>query len=165
MKVVSYLDTVKVVIFKEKHEEYAIDVDHVISIEKPEKITPVPQLPNFIKGLVKVRGELVPVVDLHHVLYGTDEALHEMTRLIVLKTGILKLALLVGEAKELIEVSTDSIKQVGLFAYQKTSYFTGVINLDNRLITLIDPNRMINSLDGIREIQAYMEEQAKITES
>ncbi|WP_033828470.1 chemotaxis protein CheW [Bacillus andreraoultii] len=152
------METMKIVIFKEKNEEYAINVDHVLSIEKLEHITPVPKLPDYIKGLVKVRGNLVPVVDLHNVLYGTDEEIQEITRLIVLKTDEMELALLVGEAKELLEIERSSIKQVGLIAYEKTSYFTGVINLENRLITIIDPLQFIYSLDGIKEIQAFMKE-------
>lgn len=153
------METIKIVIFKEENEEFAIDVDHVISIEKTEQITPIPKLPKYMKGLVKVRGELVPVIDLHNVLYGTDEKISDITRLVVLNTEEMKLAILVGEAKELLEVDTNSIKQVGLLAYQKTNYFTGIINLENRLITLIDPERLFNSLEGIKEIQAFMKEQ------
>jgi len=63
---------------------------------------------------------------------------------------------LVNEAKEIINIPQDKLKQVGLVAYQKTSYFTGVANLDTRLITLIDPLLLIRSLEGIREIQEFM---------
>ncbi len=54
----------KVVVFHAGKEEYALSIEHVISIEKLEKINPIPHLPSFVLGLVKVREELIPVLDL-----------------------------------------------------------------------------------------------------
>ncbi|WP_062356056.1 chemotaxis protein CheW [Bacillus kwashiorkori] len=150
--------TEKVVIFKVNKEEYAIQVEHVISIEKTSQVTPIPQLPNYVKGIVKVREELVPVIDLKNVLYKTDEVINDVTRFIVVKTDQLQVALLVSDAKELLEIESGHIKQVGFIGYEKTAFFSGVIQLTNRLITLIEPNQLVSSLEGIKEIYEYMED-------
>lgn len=147
------------VVFSVENEEYAICVNNVLSIEKSEKITPIPQLPPYIKGIVKVRDELVPIVDLLQVLYDRELEIDDTTRFIIVKTDELHIGLHVRDAKELIEVDKEQIKQVGFVAYERTAYFTGVIHQDNRLITMIDPNLFIKNLDGIKDIYEYMEKQ------
>ncbi len=158
------METVKLVIFKLKNEEYGIDVNHVISIEKPTGIKPIPRLPHYIKGVTKVREQLIPVVDLHWVFYDSEGEMTDSSRLVVLKTNQLNLALLVSEAKELLDVERDSIKQLGLAAYEKTAYFPGVVNFDDRLITLVKPDELIKGLDGLKEIEEYMREQEEMQE-
>jgi len=146
----------KAVVFQVAQGEYAIFIDYVISIEKEDGITEVPSLPSYIVGIKKVRNELIPIIDLEQVLYNRSINNEDQNKLIVLKTEELTFAVLVRDAKEILAVAEENIKQVGLAAYQKTSYFTGVINLDNRLIMLVDPSVLIDSLDGIKEIKEYM---------
>ncbi|MGD6966938.1 chemotaxis protein CheW [Rossellomorea vietnamensis] len=145
----------KAIIFHAGKEEYAIPVGHVISIEKPENITPIPQLPQYVLGITKVRGELVPVIDFANILYGRTESTSDK-KLIVLKSEILSLGIIVNEAKEILDIPEGAITQMGLMAYSRTKYFSGVINLEDRLITMINPDILVESLDGIREIQEYM---------
>ncbi|TYR76349.1 chemotaxis protein CheW [Rossellomorea vietnamensis] len=145
----------KAIIFHAGKEEYAIPVGHVISIEKPENITPIPQLPQYVLGITKVRGELVPVIDFANILYGRTESTSDK-KLIVLKSEILSLGIIVNEAKEILDIPEGALTQMGLMAYSRTKYFSGVINLEDRLITMIDPDILVESLDGIREIQEYM---------
>ncbi|MFD2445973.1 chemotaxis protein CheW [Bacillus sp. CGMCC 1.16607] len=146
----------KVVVFQVNKEEYAISIQYVISIEKLEGITPIPHLPNYVKGMMVVRGELVPVIDLEQIFYRRQLEQTESSRLIVLKTEELSIGIFVEDAKEIIDIPAEKIKQVGLVAYSKTSYFTGVANLDSGLITLIDPLKLVQSLEGIKEIKEYM---------
>ncbi|MGF2616986.1 chemotaxis protein CheW [Rossellomorea vietnamensis] len=148
----------KAIIFHAGKEEYAIPVGHVISIEKPENITPIPQLPQYVLGITKVRGELVPVIDFANILYGRTESTSDK-KLIVLKSEILSLGIIVNEAKEILDIPEGALTQMGLMAYSRTKYFSGVINLEDRLITMVDPDILVESLDGIREIQDYMRAQ------
>lgn len=149
----------KVVVFRVGKEEYAAPIPFVISIEKMEGITPIPHLPNYVKGIAKVRGELVPVVDFENILYSRTLQENETSRMIVLQTDELSFAILVNEAREILDISSENLKQPGLIAYHKTSYFIGVANMDTRLITLIDPSKLVESLEGIREIKEYMKTQ------
>lgn len=149
----------KAIIFNVGNEEYGTPIQYVISIEKFENVTPIPHLPQFVKGIVKSRDELIPVIDLEQVLYNRFLPSNETTRMIVLKTAELSIGLLVKEAKEIIEIPNESLKQMGLLAYQKTKFFTSVANLESRLITMIDPNILFESLDGIKDIREYMKQQ------
>lgn len=149
----------KVVVFRTGKEEYAIPIPFVISIEKVEGITSIPHLPNYVKGMAKVRDDLIPVVDFENILYGRSLKENETSRMIVLQTDELSFGILVNEAREILDIPSENLKQPGLLAYQKTSYFTGVANLDARLITLIDPSSLVESLEGIREIKDFMKSQ------
>jgi purine-binding chemotaxis protein CheW len=149
------LTTTKVVVFQVGTEEYGIPIEHVISIEKVEGITPIPHLPVYVKGIVKVRGELLPVLDFEEILYHRTIQYNDQTRMIVVKTDELTIGVLVNDAKEIIDIEKENLKQLGL-AFNKTSYFSSIANLDSRLITMIDPSKLVQSLEGINEIQQYM---------
>jgi purine-binding chemotaxis protein CheW len=155
--VLNMIDSNKFVVFTVGSEEYAIPIENVLSIEKIEGITPIPQLPDYVSGIIKVRGELIPAIDTERILYNRSMSLGETERIIVLRTEEMSLGVLVKDAKEILDFPAEIIKQVGLVAYQKTSFFTGVANLDSRLITIISPSVLVKTLEGIREIQEYMQ--------
>lgn len=148
---------VKVVVFRCGNEDYAIPVEHVVSIEKLEQVSPIPHLPNYFLGLMKIRDELVPIVDFEKILYNRSAQADEHVRIIVIQTSDMFIGLLVLEAKEILDIKRDDLKQIGLVNYAKTQYFTSVANLENRMITLIDPTILVRTVDGIKDIQAHLE--------
>jgi purine-binding chemotaxis protein CheW len=79
--------------------------------------------------------------------------------LLVVHTDTLQVGLVVKEAKEILEVADESVTDVGLMAYSKTKYFNSVINLEDRIITKIDPEVLVESLEGIKEIKDYVHKQ------
>ncbi|WML45211.1 chemotaxis protein CheW [Neobacillus sp. PS3-40] len=146
----------KVVVFRTGNEEYGIPLEFVVSIEKMGTSTPIPQMSDYIKGIIKVREELIPIIDLEYIFYQRYLKTDENARLIVIQSEKLLLGLLVNEAKEIIEIPDDKIKQVGLISFANTAYISGVASLDNQLITIINPETLVGSLDGIADLQDYM---------
>ncbi|MDX8344865.1 chemotaxis protein CheW [Rossellomorea sp. YZS02] len=149
----------KVVVFHAGKEEYALPIENVLSIEKVEEIRPIPHLPQFVMGIIKVREEMIPVLDLGNILYGTSAATETGMFLLVVQTKTLQIGLVVKEAKEILEVSDESITNVGLLAYSKTNYFSGIINLEDKMITQIDADVLVESLESIKEIKDYVNDQ------
>lgn len=147
----------KSVVFACGTEEYAVPVNHVVSIEKLEKITPIPHLPQYLIGFTRIRGELVPVIDFQHILYNKRSE-GDLVRIIVLNTDLVNFGLVVTDAREILDFDPNILMQVGLVNYSKTKYFTAVANLENRMITCVDPSILVNSLDGIREIVQHLHE-------
>lgn len=150
---------VTAIVFNAGQEEYAIPVPYIISIEKYEDVNPVPHLPAYISGVVKSRGELIPVLDLGHILYNRHIENDAEVRMIVIQTEELSFSLLVNEAKEILEIPENALQQMGLVAYQKTKYFSSIANLEDRIITMIDPVSMLDVLEGVKEIKDYLNEQ------
>lgn len=147
----------KFVVFKTGNEEYGIPLQYVVSIEKLANITPIPQMPDYVKGVIEIREELFPIADLEYIFYHRFLEIDESARLVVIKTEELSLGILVNEVKEIIEITPEQIKQVSLIANPETAYISGIASLEDGLVTLIQPERLVGSLDGITELQNYME--------
>ncbi|AEH47320.1 chemotaxis protein CheW [Parageobacillus thermoglucosidasius] len=149
----------KFVVFQLESEQYAVPVSHVISIEKMAAPTVVPQMPDYVAGVVRIRGELVPVLDTRTLLYGRPFEETDKTRLVVTATEDISVAFIVDEAKEILDIPEESVKQVNMLAYRQTPYFIGIASLPERLITLIDPNQLFENLEGAQAIKEHIHSQ------
>ena len=152
------LSSEKVVVFQCGNEDYAVSIEHVVSIEKLEHVNPIPHLPDYLIGLMKIRGELVPIIDFEQILYNRSGVDLELARVVTMHTKDITVGLLVKEAKEILDIDHENLKQIGLVNYTKTRYFTAVANLENRMITIIDASILVSSLEGFNDIQSYVEE-------
>ncbi|MBA2870024.1 purine-binding chemotaxis protein CheW [Anoxybacillus calidus] len=147
----------KVVVCQIANEQYGIPVENVISIEKMSTPTVIPQMPDYMVGVVRIRGELVPVLDTMKILYNQPFQENDKTRMIVVITEDISVALIVDDAKEIIDIPSESIKQVNMLAYRQTPYFIGIASLPERLITLVEPNRLFESLAGVKAIKEHIQ--------
>ncbi|MBZ5750448.1 MULTISPECIES: chemotaxis protein CheW [Metabacillus] len=143
------MNITKVVVFRAGNEEYGLPIEHVISIEKLENIKSLPNMPSYMKGVVKVRGELIPVLDTNHIFYQEDTSVDENVKLIVVQSEELTSALIVKEAKEILDIQESQLKSIPIGAFQATKYFMAVASVNERLITIIQPNLFVSSLEGI----------------
>lgn len=153
------MNVLKAVIVQCGNEEYAISVDSIVSIERLEQVNPIPHLPDFMLGLMKIRGELVPILDFEQILYNKSAKDHPEARIVVVQTKALFIGLLVIDAKEIIDIPESILTNAGLMAYSKTAYFTSVANLENRMITIVDPEILSQTLSGMDEISEYVDAQ------
>jgi purine-binding chemotaxis protein CheW len=152
------MESKKLVIFQANQEEYGVSVEHVVSIEKLDIVTPIPDMPVYMKGLMKVRNELIPVLDTKQILFRNPMELTEKSRVIVVQTTELSVALLVEEAKEILDVQKESIKPLSSIAGNGSNYISGMVNLEKRLIAMIEPGKLV---DGLKEMDAIKEEMEK----
>ncbi|WP_163149902.1 chemotaxis protein CheW [Anoxybacillus sp. MB8] len=153
----------KVVVFQLANEQYAIPVEHVVSIEKMSRPTIIPGMPSYMLGVVRIRGELVPVLDTSQILYRRPYTETEKTRLIVVDTDDVHVAFIVDDAKEIIDIPSHMMKQVNMLAYQQTPYFIGIANLPDRLITVIDPTILFDHLEGSSTIKEHIKNEKQNT--
>jgi purine-binding chemotaxis protein CheW len=149
----------KAVIIECGQEEYALPVDKVVSIEKLERVNPIPHLPEYMLGLMKIRGELVPILDFQQILYGNSAKDEPNVRIVVVQTETLFIGLLVLNAKEILDIPERKLTSSGLMAYSRTPYFTTVANLEDRLITVVDAEKLSQTLTGMDEIGDFVQSQ------
>ena len=153
------MSVLKAVIVQCGNEEYAISVDSIVSIERLEQVNPIPHLPDFMLGLMKIRGELVPILDFEQILYNQSAKNNPDARIVVVQTKALFVGLLVIDAKEILDIPESTLTTSGLMAYSRTAYFTAVANLEDRIITIVDPEILSERLAGMDDISAYVEAQ------
>ncbi|PMC39520.1 chemotaxis protein CheW [Bacillus sp. UMB0899] len=150
------MDVSKIVVFRTSDEEYGIPIEHVISIEKLEDINVIPNMPVYMKGVVKVRGELIPVLDTNQIFYHQNITIDNNVKLIVIQSDDISAALIVNEAKEIIDIEENQLKTIPIGAFQSTKYFSGVASIEWRLITLINPTYLIESLENFAIVKEEM---------
>lgn len=139
----------KVVLIGTGNEVYAIPLQNVVSIEKLERITPIPQMPEYVTGMIEIRQQIIPVIDLQYIFYHRFIQSDENTRLVVVQLENLIVGILVNEAKEIIEIPAEKIKKVEFISSPATAYMLGAASINGSLVTLINPEVLINSLVGI----------------
>ncbi|WP_449536870.1 chemotaxis protein CheW [Ferdinandcohnia sp. Marseille-Q9671] len=149
------MENEKVVVFSTGNEEFGIPVLHVISIEKSQQLNTIPHMPSYMQGVLTIRDELVPIVDTGILLFSKKIEPTEKTRIIVTKTDSLSVGLLVDDAKEILDIPHSQLKQLNL-TYQLSPYISGVATLNDRLITLLDPFKLFEDIEGFEVIKEHI---------
>jgi len=125
-------------------EEYGVDVRLVQEIIRVSEITQVPRSPAFIKGVINLRGRIIPVVDLKRKLGLGDVAISRQSRIVVVKLKDRLIGLLVDAASQVLKVPLSCIEAAPeeIVEIDLTS-IRGVAKLEKRLIILMDLARVL----------------------
>ena len=130
-------------------EEYGLDVRLVQEIIRVTEITPVPRAPEFVKGVINLRGRIIPVVDLKRKLgLGEVDEKARQSRIVVAKWRERLVGLLVNGASQVLKVPVSLIEPAPEEVVEiDADYIRGVAKLANRLVILMDLGRVL-SLEG-----------------
>ena len=142
---------VKPVVFLLGKEMYGVDINLVQSIEKDLNVVPVPNSQSYIKGIVNMRNEVIPVYSLARKFGKEQEATAEST--IIISSGGLKLAL---EVDEVLEIN-DILPMPSMLVKADTQYLDRVANVDGKLILLLDVEKLLSD-DEAEDVKKITEE-------
>jgi purine-binding chemotaxis protein CheW len=136
--------TEHLVTFFLSNEEYALDVKLVQEIIRVTEVTPVPRAPGFIKGVINLRGRIIPVVDLKRKLdLGVVEE-SRVARIVVVKVRDRLIGLLVDGASQVLKVPVSSIEAAPEEVVEiDRNCIRGVAKLEKRLIILVDLTKIL----------------------
>jgi purine-binding chemotaxis protein CheW len=125
-------------------EEYGVDVRLVQEIIRVSEITQVPRAPEFIKGVINLRGRIIPVVDLKRKLGLGDVEVARQSRIVVVKIKERLIGLLVDGASQVLKVPVSTIEAAPDEVTEiDTTAIRGVAKLPGRLIILMDLNKTL----------------------
>jgi len=125
-------------------EEYGVDVRQVQEIRRTTEITSVPRAPEFIRGVINLRGRILPVLDLKRKLGLGEVEAGRATRIVVVRVKERLLGLLVDGASQVLKVEVSRIEPPPEEVVEKGGdYIRGVAKLDDRLIILVDLERLL----------------------
>lgn len=126
------MDTMQLVIFRLNGQEYGIDIFKVNEIVPYSKPTKIPNSPDYIEGVLNLRGHVIPVISLKKKFNLDDEGTDDRTRIIVANTGKNVAGFVVDEASEVLTVEKESIEPVSeVVSNISRKYISGVGKLDN----------------------------------
>ena len=129
-------------------EYYGVDILKVQEIRGYDTVTRIPGSPDFIKGVINLRGAIVPVIDLRIKFRLSTVAYNEFTVMIILNIARRIVGIVVDSVSDVTQLTPDQIKPTPEFGTAlDTSYITGLGALDDRMLILIDIERLMSSTD------------------
>ena len=123
---------------------YALGSDHVVHIEMLEHVTPVPNAPAFVEGVVFSRGQVVPVINLR-ARFGFERAnVSPRSRLLVVQHEGRRVGLLADESREFVRISESAIRppQASIGGLSG-NYLAGVATLGQRIVLILDVREVV----------------------
>ena len=133
----------KYVIFKLGKEYYGIPISKVVSIERMEKSTRIPNGPSHVKGVINLRGEVITLVDLRQKLSMESKEVDGNTRIIVVSEEEVVAGLIVDSSSEVVDIHRDDIDNPPIASEtEDLSYIYGIGKIADRVVILLDLSRI-----------------------
>ena len=144
-------DLLQLVSFNIADEEFGVDILNVQEINRMVDITRVPNVANFVKGVINLRGKVIPIIDLRARLnmppiqHGTE------TRIVVVELGNNIIGFIVDKVNEVIRIGKDITEPPpAMVSGIEAEYITAIGKLEDRLLILLDLKRIIKT-DSVEE--------------
>ncbi|MDD2914515.1 MAG: chemotaxis protein CheW [Gallionella sp.] len=129
-------------------EEYGIDILKVQEIRGYDAVTTIANSPEFIKGVINLRGIIVPIIDMRIKFNLCNVTYNELTVVIILNVAHRVMGIVVDGVSDVIALTADQIKPAPEFsASLDMQYITGVGTVDERMIIVIDIEKLMTSRD------------------
>ena len=124
--------------FKLGREEYAIEILRVQEIRGHSRITPIPNTPAHVKGVINLRGTVVPVVDLRRRLGMPETSDMKFSAIVVVTIGTKIVGLFVDEVSDVVDIQDAAVQAPPEFgAPAETRFIAGLVHVGERLIVLL----------------------------
>jgi len=129
-------------------EEYGIDILKVQEIRGYDAVTTIANSPEFIKGVINLRGIIVPIIDMRIKFNLGNVTYNELTVVIILNVAKRVVGIVVDGVSDVITLTADQLKPAPEFSSSlDTQYITGLGTVDERMIIVIDIERLMTSRD------------------
>lgn len=145
-------EEMKVIVFGLANEEYGIEVEKVRTIERMIPITRVPKTFAFVKGVINLRGVVIPVIDLRGRFGLPESEPTESSRIIIVAVNELEVGFIVDSANDVIDIDSDSIDSPPeVVGGVKAKYLRGVAKVgDSRLLIMLNLSEVLNKSEIIQ---------------
>ncbi len=145
LKAIGEYDTTQYIVIDIGDEQYGIDIKFVENIVRMQSITRVPNVQEYFKGVINLRGEVVPVMSLRRKLNLEDDEITNKTRIIIIKLEAnAPIGVIVDEVKEVVTLENSSVDSVSRSSQkEEVSYINGIGKTGDTLISLLDLNMII----------------------
>jgi purine-binding chemotaxis protein CheW len=154
---------VQMVAFKLEKEEFAVNIQQVREVLKMTQVTPLPQSAYFIEGVINLRGEVIPVVDLRKRFELDLEERGEQTRIIIVEIQDSKVGLIVDSVTEVLRLSSAAIQlPPSRIAGTRTDFIKGVGKVNDRLLIILNLDKILTTEEKIAMNEITLGEQEKI---
>ena len=147
----------KFLTFQAAGQHFGIAIRNVIEIQQLQPITPMPELPPYAKGIINMRGRVVPIIDLNARFGKPQQEYTERTCIIIVDIDSLYVGFLVDAVEEVRDIGREQISPPPAFAHDAntSSYIIGVARLERYMVLLLD-GRLILSKGDLSSLAASL---------
>ena len=130
------------------NEEYGIDILKVQEIRGYDAVTTIANSPEFIKGVINLRGIIVPIIDMRIKFHLGNVTYNQLTVVIILNVANRVVGIVVDGVSDVITLTAEQLKPAPEFSSSlDTQYITGLGTVDERMIIVMDIERLMTSRD------------------
>lgn len=141
---VKTIGTTQFIVVKFDLEQYGINIQYIQNIVRMLKITRVPNAPSYIKGVVNLRGEIIPVMSVRNKFSLPEDVYTNLTRIIIVKVEGNAIGLIVDEVLEVVQLSEEQIEKLVRDSHDdKSKYVYAVGKMGEELVTLLNVEALI----------------------
>ena len=143
-------DLNQLISFEVGNEEYGLDILGVKEVIRIREITRLPKAPSFVKGIINLRGDVIPIIDLRDKFGLENQEYTDMTRVIVVDVDEKLVGMVVDAASQVVRIPADQIEPPPpIVGGLSTEYIRGVGKLDERLVILLNIDRILTQEEKI----------------
>ena len=145
----------QVVGFRIGRETFGLPISLVREIVRVPEITSVPNAPDYIEGVINLRGRIIPIVDLRKRFGQKTSERDKKNRIVVVELESRAIGLMVNSASEVLRIPPSEIEEPhNVFKEGELNYITGVGKLNGRLVILLDLTKVLQrgELSNLEEV-------------
>lgn len=155
-------DTVnKYVTFSLGETKFGVEVLKTKEIVEYGRITPIPEAPEYIEGVINLRGSVVPVIDLKRKFFRTSTTITEATSIMIVEPIIdneeVLMGIIVDIVKDVLEIKNENMEDAPKYGTQlKSEYILNVASLDGEFIMILDISKVLSQVEISSEMAAIL---------
>ena len=139
----------QLVVFRLAREEYGLPITKVQEINRLVPITKLPQTPAFMEGIINLRGRIIPVIDLRKRFQLEISSYNDDSRIIIVEVDGQTVGIIVDSVTEVVRLAAISVEPPPPTFILDARYIQGVGKLDDRLLILLEIDRILTSQETI----------------
>ncbi|WP_295296152.1 chemotaxis protein CheW [uncultured Brachyspira sp.] len=137
-------NSINLVTFKLGNNEYAIDIMQAKEIIKMEKITLIPNAPDYVEGVINLRGNIIPIVDLKKRFNLDENEGEKNTGIIIVKIDDVDMGIIIDAISKVVSIATSNIQPPPpMLSGIGQKYIKGVAKLEDKLLVVLDLEKLI----------------------
>lgn len=141
--------------FRLADQEYAFRIEQIQEIVIPDRVTRMPQVPDYVEGVSNLRGTIIPIINLRRLFDLESTERNDETRTIVVNVGPRTIGCTVDAVSQVIRISPEQIQPApDIVKSEGAAYIAGFAKLDSRLIILLEIEELLDpaKMDQVHQI-------------
>ena len=149
-------ELIQYIVIKIDDEQYGINIKFIDNIVRMQQITRVPKVDDYLKGVINIRGEIVPVMSVRMKMGLTEDVITGKSRIIILKTGEGDLVgIIVDQVNQVLTLDSNNVEKVRYDdkkGKNNTSFVNGVGHYEGGLVSILDLDAVVSEKDAKEKV-------------